>query len=693
MRKIKLPTQRLEAHFEATQADRDERTIPVTFYTGAEVLQFSWEKGEYNLTLSLEPGHVRLGRFKSGRAPFTQGHASANDPLATLGVISNPRIDNGKAKADIRFSKRADVDPIFSDVLDGILSNVSVGASLYKLTETTQEKDERKSFLATDWEPTAVALVGIGADSGAHFSAVDEQTVECEIEFAAPLLNDSCQVLSVKLASETSASDSILRATSPQQEAEMPGEKKTGEEARNEQTNLSATAVADEQLNAARNVGVTGEQGRVVGILKIREVLKLPLSFAEKHIRDGTKLEDFRTAAIDEQAREAARVELRGAHVDVLRDEADTRRRNMTAALLERFEPKKWSFDEQERDFRYHEKGGQRAYDGGRNYAACTLLDIAKECLAAQTIRWQSKNRSELVQLAFQGTSDFPFILADVAGKSLRAGYEIVPSQWKLISARRTAADFKDQRELTLDSSSRLTAVPETGEFARGALVEGKETYAVKPYGKIIAITRQAIINDDLGAFTRTPQLLGQEVAYLEADTVFGIITANAAMRDTYSIFDETYHFNVCATPAAISVDNLGLARKLLMLQTGSGGKVLGIQPAFLLAPATKGQLAEQYTSLNYQAAQASNINPLAGRLTPIIEARLDATSTTGWYLFADPNTPNGTVLIYAYLEGQEGPYTATQEGFNVDGVEIKIRHDFAAAAVDYRGAVKNAGA
>jgi hypothetical protein len=128
------------------------------------------------------------------------------------------------------------------------------------------------------------------------------------------------------------------------------------------------------------------------------------------------------------------------------------------------------------------------------------------------------------------------------------------------------------------------------------------------------------------------------------------------------------------------------------MTQKSTGDKPLNITPRFLLAPAAIGQLAEQYCSPNYQAVDPAKINPLAGRLTPIIEARLDALDDGAWYLFGDPNSPNGTVLIYAYLEGQEGPYTENRQGFDVDGVEVKIRHDFAAAAVDYRGAVKNPG-
>lgn len=183
MDRIRLPVQRLEAQFAAADGDRESRTVPMVFYSGAKVMQFSCENGVHELTLSMEPAHVRLEQLQSGRAPFTLGHASPNDPASTIGVIDNARIEAGKARADVRFSKRPEVDAILADVLDGIMANVSVGARLHRIKETTQEGYTMRSFVSTDWEPFAVALVGVGADPGAHFAAIDGETTDCEIEF------------------------------------------------------------------------------------------------------------------------------------------------------------------------------------------------------------------------------------------------------------------------------------------------------------------------------------------------------------------------------------------------------------------------------------------------------------------------------------------------------------------------------
>jgi hypothetical protein len=159
-------------------------------------------------------------------------------------------------------------------------------------------------------------------------------------------------------------------------------------------------------------------------------------------------------------------------------------------------------------------------------------------------------------------------------------------------------------------------------------------------------------------------------------------------------LFSST-HRNLVDSGSTISIDSLGSTRLLMSKQTSTGGKTLNLTPSYILVPAALAQMAEQYTSASYQAVDPAKINPLAGRLTPIVEARLDVVASVGgkvWCMFADPNTPNGTVLIYAYLDGQDAPYVESQNGFVVDGVEFKIRHDFGAAAIDYRGAVQNDG-
>ena len=60
-----------------------------------------------------------------------------------------------------------------------------------------------------------------------------------------------------------------------------------------------------------------------------------------------------------------------------------------------------------------------------------------------------------------------------------------------------------------------------------GFLSDGKETYRVETYGKIIALTRQAIINDDLNAFDRINVMQGQAAAQTVNNLFVAVFTAN----------------------------------------------------------------------------------------------------------------------------------------------------------------------
>ena len=74
--------------------------------------------------------------------------------------------------------------------------------------------------------------------------------------------------------------------------------------------------------------------------------------------------------------------------------------------------------------------------------------------------------------------------------------------------------------------------------------------------------------------------------------------------------------------------------------------------------------------------------------LQPVIEARLTGNQ---WYLSADPARID--TVEYMFLEGEEGVFTEQRVGFEVDGLQVKARHAFAAKAIDFRGMYKNAGA
>ena len=141
----------------------------------------------------------------------------------------------------------------------------------------------------------------------------------------------------------------------------------------------------------------------------------------------------------------------------------------------------------------------------------------------------------------YHSTSDFPSILANVANKTLRAAYDSTPRTFTGWARRATIVDFKPVHRTQLGGAPDLQRVLESGEFSYGTIGEGKEVYALATYGRIVAITRQTLINDDLDAFTRIPSAFGAAAADLESDIVYSILTANAAMGDGVALFHATH--------------------------------------------------------------------------------------------------------------------------------------------------------
>ena len=163
-------------------------------------------------------------------------------------------------------------------------------------------------------------------------------------------------------------------------------------------------------------------------------------------------------------------------------------------------------------------------------------------------------------------------------------------------------------------------------------------------------------------------------------------------MNDTVALFHAT-HANLTGTGTAINVANLGIARKMIRQQKSIGGSYLNLEPAFLIVAPELEDVANQYTSANFVAAESSNMNnPKNTSLKVIVEPRLSSVNNgLTWYMSAAPVRVD--TIEYAFLEGEGELFTEQRRGFDVDGLETKVRMVFGAAPIDFRGLYKNVGA
>jgi ATP-dependent Clp endopeptidase proteolytic subunit ClpP len=302
----------------------------------------------------------------------------------------------------------------------------------------------------------------------------------------------------------------------------------------------------------------------------------------------------------------------------------------------------------------------------------------------------KSETTHDVIKAALT-TSDFPLLLENVASKALMSGYDSEPATHRAWVRQTDVADFKQQKRVALSEAPNLELINERGEYQHGGMKEKGEGFALQTFGKIISLSRQMMINDDLDAFTKIPNALGRSAARLEADKVYGILTANPIMADSKSLFHADH--NNLMTAAALSVESLGVARASLRKQKGLQGAILNIVPRFLIVPAALESKAEQLV--------ASLVDPTKQNDTPqyawirgleiVVDARLDEDSEVSWYLSADFNQVD-TIEI-AYLQGQRGAFIEQSQDFDTDALKVKCRLDFQAAPIDWIGMIKNPGA
>jgi len=328
------------------------------------------------------------------------------------------------------------------------------------------------------------------------------------------------------------------------------------------------------------------------------------------------------------------------------------------------------------------------------------LLDLARECV--ETVGGNARgmlpqevaraalgcDRTAMRAAGMQTTSDFPILLGGGVTRTLRDAYAQAPQTWRPLGQMTTVPDFRATTRAALGDISALEEVKEHGEYKYGKLEEEGAPIRVTKFGKIIAITWEAVINDDLGALTRIPRAYGLAAAETESNLVWNLILSNPNFTDGSAIF-VAGHGNLAASGGAINTTTLGAARAAMRKQKSKAGAFLNVEPRYLVVGPDKELEAFQFTSSQYVPAKNSDIND--GRNTSLVVIVDGRITGNQWYLFTEAGLID--TFEYAYLEGEPGVFTETREGFEVDGMEIKARLVFGAAWIDWRGAYKNPGA
>ena len=607
--------------------DTDSRTVELSF--SSETPYGRWFGDEI---LCHDEECINLERFNNGLGTVLFNH----DRDAVVGHIEKVWLEDNRGKALVRFDTDEQSETIFQKVQSGTLQGVSVGYAINRYevlkdedTKSTNGRFNGPAYVVTDWEPLEISIVSVPADPtvGVGRSAEEIHTsIDTQEDNTRMDQEKNLEVQEVK-----SAPVETGLTQADLQKAMEQERKRTSE----------ITAMF-------RDFDVEG---------------------ADEAIVLGKSVEEAREMVMDQ-----LRARNKGVSVTMGEAESDKFRAAAQDAVLM--------------------AAGIPVADaapGAQELRGYSMVEMARESLrreSGSTVNFG--DNMELARAAINSTSTFPAIMSNLANKSVMVGFNEAETTYQIWAGKGSNRDFKEAARVALSEAGTLELVPEGGQFKQDSFGEASARTKVATYGKLFSLTRQAIINDDLGLFSKIATKYGSAAKRLVNKMVYAQLTGNVKMQDNVALFDAK-HGNVAGTGEALSVKAIAKAITAMRRQKGIKGEAtLNITPKYLVVPPELEMTA--YQIVNSTAAvdgvNSGVANPYKGRFIVVADAEL--TDPDAWYLVADA-TQHDTIEV-TYLNGVETPRLETRQGFDVDGIEYKVAFDCGVSALDFRGIFKNAG-
>ena len=623
--------------------DKENRTVDVVFATETPVSRFGWEE-DYDEVLICDPSAVRMERINKG-LPVVDSHKTFS-VFSQLGKTMKVWFDKSKRQmwATIKFSTRAEVEGIFKDIEDGIISEISVGYRVYKFEREAPTDGKNPVYRAVDWMPVELSFCSVPADINSGTRNAGEKNEVVIIN------NNNMEEQNNNNATLTEGGATRTHEGTPQPQP----------------------APDIEQVRAD---ATKAERRRLEEILTSVRAANLPDTYAiELHI--SAKSLDACRQAILEKVIAAQTPPPAGAHTAGVGKEAiEAKRAGVESAILHRINPAVFKLD-----------------DNARQYRGMTLIEIGKDLLTERGVNVRELDKTAVSEMLFghraHTTSDFPLLLENVANKMLLGDYQFAAEYWPLISRQTTVSDFREKGFYRVESENGMKEVAEGGAINYTTLSEGKESIRIKSFGEGIKFTRQALINDDLSAFSLIPQRFVKDWDELRSQMIWDLIIKNVKLSDGKALYSTDHNNLITGANSALSEEGLAAAMVKFKRQTGLDGKrPIRAIPKYLIVPPELEVAAKKLVTA-ITASNTKDVNVFTNAFSIIIEQRL--TSATEWYLMADPAAL--PCFYYAYLDGSEALRVKTTEDFDTDSIKYAVRGEFGAAAVDFRGTVKSAG-
>lgn len=292
------------------------------------------------------------------------------------------------------------------------------------------------------------------------------------------------------------------------------------------------------------------------------------------------------------------------------------------------------------------------------------------------------------------GVSDFAYITREVMNRTLVREYERRMANWSVVTGEPLrASDFREMHAVRFGGDFQLKKVKENGEYESATLQDNADGLKVERRGRVINLTFEAVVNDDMGALDRIPREFALAARVMEASMVWDIFASNPVLKSTGHALFSTQHRNLAGTGGNITVATVGAGRKAMWEQRAFGAAednkdFLSVSPTHLIVPPALETDAGKFVA-DTTPNKDADTNPWKDTLMPVTVPNLGAFaggSDASWYLVSEDMPP----ISVARLGGYEAPMVTTMEGMNPDKLTMQARHIFGAAATEQRGAYKN---
>jgi hypothetical protein len=741
------------------EQDPETKSVPVIIATENPVERYEEATGEvYKEILLMDGVEFRGGK---NQLPIVDSH-DRSTVRNVLGSVRNIRVEDDMLVGDASFARDEDSQIAYQKLLDGHLTDFSITA--FPNQQRTIGRGEKEiisgkeisgpAIIVNSWTPSDASLVAAGADETSTvrellrsymfnkkgvIRMIDEQIKTMLVAKGMPEQIDDLEqafawiigyfgslepvqeVEEVALA-EKEEEEEMMKSQEEEMKYQEEEEEKEDEELEEEELRKRKRQASEkeedmleekDEVQKAVKRALLQDQKRRKEIKAICRQAKLPASYADQLCDSGVSINRAREKAIKKMF-ENKPIGTSGDNIRVVGEG----RERLTAAMkdglisrsLKACGARNRTIENPAKDYEKFEK--------------VSLLRMAEELLRADGVNTLSMSQKDIAMIAmghkptiqrlqynnilrsaYHTTGSFANLLLDAANKTLLRGYDEAPYTWAIWARQAPSVpDFKDINRIRFSESPDLKMVPENDLYPEGKMTDSREKYKVDKFGQVFTITWETVVNDDLDAISRIPQMHGNAARRSQNKLVYQVLTGNPLMGDGQNLFSASHvsGSNLSGATADPAVATLNTSFAAMMRQRGLNSDVIiNIQPRYLIVPVALSATALQLVGsladpLAGGASTTGNSNTLniygpngVRPLQVIVEPQLDGASLTSWYLAAD-NGQIDTVEL-TFLQGEEQPVMESDWDFERDVYRFKVRQTFGAAAIDWRGLYKYA--